>query len=61
MRSVASVYGNKRTRGQGRTGEFPRLLSGRLCLDFANTIEGFVVTSGLPEWLLTVWWILVCI
>ena len=40
MRSVASVYGNKRTRGQGRTGEFPRLLSGRLCLDFANTIEG---------------------
>jgi predicted RNA-binding Zn ribbon-like protein len=31
---------NKRTRGQGRTGAFPRLLASRLCLDFANTIEG---------------------
>jgi predicted RNA-binding Zn ribbon-like protein len=31
---------NKRSRGQGRSGEFPRLLAGRLCLDFANTIEG---------------------
>ena len=30
---------NKRSRGQGR-GDFPRLLAGRLCLDFANTIEG---------------------
>jgi predicted RNA-binding Zn ribbon-like protein len=31
---------NKRTRGQGRTADFPRLLAGRLCLEFANTIEG---------------------
>ena len=30
----------KRTRGQGRTADFPRLLGGRLCLHFANTIEG---------------------
>ncbi len=31
---------NKHTRGQGRTTEFPRLLGERLCLHFANTIEG---------------------
>jgi predicted RNA-binding Zn ribbon-like protein len=31
---------NKRTRGQGRTTEFPRLLGERLCLHFANTVEG---------------------
>jgi predicted RNA-binding Zn ribbon-like protein len=31
---------NKQTRGQGRTTEFPRLLGGRLCLHFANTVEG---------------------
>jgi predicted RNA-binding Zn ribbon-like protein len=31
---------NKQTRGQGRTTEFPRLLGERLCLHFANTIEG---------------------
>jgi predicted RNA-binding Zn ribbon-like protein len=31
---------NKRSRGQGRTQDFPRLLGGRLCLLFANTVEG---------------------
>jgi len=31
---------NKRSRGQGRSGDFPRLLAGRFCLDFTNTIEG---------------------
>jgi predicted RNA-binding Zn ribbon-like protein len=31
---------NKRTRHQGRAPNLPRLLGGRLCLDFANTIEG---------------------
>lgn len=31
---------NKQTRGQGRTAEFPRLLGGRLCLHFVNTVEG---------------------
>lgn len=30
---------NKRTRGQGQTADFPRLLGGQLCLHFANTIE----------------------
>src|SRR5437763_21529 len=38
---------NKRTRGQGRTADFPRLLGGRLCLHFANTIEGPI--SPEPE------------
>jgi predicted RNA-binding Zn ribbon-like protein len=31
---------NKRTQRQGRTTEFPRLLGERLCLHFANTVEG---------------------
>lgn len=31
---------NKRTRGQGRTTDFPRLLGGRLCLHFVNTVDG---------------------
>src|SRR5919199_1258342 len=31
---------NKRARGQGRPPALPRLLGGRLCLDFANTVEG---------------------
>lgn len=31
---------NKQTRGQGNAPEFPRLLGERLCLDFANTVEG---------------------
>ena len=31
---------NKQTRGQGRSGDLPRLLGERLCLDFANTVEG---------------------
>ena len=30
---------NKRTRGQGRTRDFPRLLGGPACLLFANTVE----------------------
>ena len=30
---------NKQARGQGLTSEFPRLLGGRTCLDFANTVE----------------------
>lgn len=30
---------SKNSRGQGRTRDFPRLLGGRLCLDFANTVE----------------------
>jgi predicted RNA-binding Zn ribbon-like protein len=30
---------NVKTRGQGLTRDFPRLLGGRLCLHFANTIE----------------------
>jgi predicted RNA-binding Zn ribbon-like protein len=30
---------NKRTRGQGRTQDFPRLLGGPPCLLFANTVE----------------------
>jgi predicted RNA-binding Zn ribbon-like protein len=30
---------NKRTRGQGRTQDFPRLLGGPACLLFANTVE----------------------
>jgi predicted RNA-binding Zn ribbon-like protein len=30
---------NKHSRGQGATAEFPRLLGGRLCLDFVNTVE----------------------
>jgi predicted RNA-binding Zn ribbon-like protein len=29
----------KRIRRTGGSGEFPRLLAGRLCLDFANTVE----------------------
>lgn len=31
---------SKRRAGQGRTQEFPRLLGGRLCMHFVNTIEG---------------------
>jgi predicted RNA-binding Zn ribbon-like protein len=31
---------DRRTRGQGRTRDFPRLLGGRLCLQFVNTVEG---------------------
>jgi predicted RNA-binding Zn ribbon-like protein len=38
---------NKRTRGLGRTRRFPRLLGGKLCLDFANTIDGRL--SDRPE------------
>jgi len=34
------VKRNKQTRGQGRTPDFPRLLGERLCLHFANTVEG---------------------
>jgi predicted RNA-binding Zn ribbon-like protein len=37
---VADTRLNKRSRGQGRTQDFPRLLGGRLCLLFANTVEG---------------------
>jgi predicted RNA-binding Zn ribbon-like protein len=38
---------NKRTRKRGADPTFPRLLGDRLCLDFANTIEG--PHSGHPE------------
>lgn len=37
---------SKRRAGQGRTHEFPRLLGGRLCMHFVNTIEG--QTSDQP-------------
>jgi predicted RNA-binding Zn ribbon-like protein len=43
----AAVPMNKRTRGQGRAADFPRLLAGRPCLEFANTIEGPI--SADPE------------
>jgi predicted RNA-binding Zn ribbon-like protein len=36
---MADTRPNKRSRGQGRTQDFPRLLGGRLCLQFANTVE----------------------
>lgn len=54
-----SIRRNKQTRGQGRTTEFPRLLGGRLCLHYVNTIEGprsdhpvdFLTTyAGLVTW-----------
>ncbi|HZD00682.1 MAG TPA: ABATE domain-containing protein [Actinomycetes bacterium] len=35
-----STRRNRQTSGQGRTTEFPRLLGGRLCLHFVNTVEG---------------------
>lgn len=35
-----STRRNKQTLGQGRTQEFPRLLGGRLCMHFVNTVEG---------------------
>jgi predicted RNA-binding Zn ribbon-like protein len=38
---------NKRSRGQGRTQDFPRLLGGRLCLLFANTVEAPISASPL--------------
>ena len=38
---------NKQTRGQGRSGDLPRLLGGQLCLNFANTVEGPI--SQHPE------------
>lgn len=38
---------NKHTLGRGRTTEFPRLLGERLCLHFANTVEGPL--SDRPE------------
>jgi predicted RNA-binding Zn ribbon-like protein len=38
---------NKQTRGQGRSGDLPRLLGERLCLDFANAVEGPI--SQHPE------------
>jgi predicted RNA-binding Zn ribbon-like protein len=31
---------SKPSRGQGQTQDFPRLLGGRLCLHFVNTVEG---------------------
>lgn len=40
MEGVTDTRPNKRSRGQGRTQDFPRLLGGRLCLLFANTVEG---------------------
>src|SRR5918998_389987 len=38
---------NQQARGQGRSGDLPRLLGERLCLDFANTVEGPI--SQHPE------------
>src|SRR5919199_1634474 len=38
---------NQQTRGQGHSADFPRLLGERLCLDFANTVEGPI--SQHPE------------
>jgi predicted RNA-binding Zn ribbon-like protein len=42
---------NKARRARGRLEDLPRLLSGRLCLDFANTVEG--PRSDEPEEFLT--------
>ncbi|MDQ4146011.1 MAG: CGNR zinc finger domain-containing protein [Actinomycetota bacterium] len=36
---------NKRTRGQGHTPDFPRLLGGALALDFVNTVEAPISES----------------
>ena len=43
----ARTPASKRTRGQGRAPDLPRLLAGALCLDFANTIEAPI--SSEPE------------
>jgi predicted RNA-binding Zn ribbon-like protein len=37
---MVRVPRSKQTLGQGRTTDFPRLLGERLCLHFANTVEG---------------------
>lgn len=42
---------NKRNRAQGRLSTFPRLLGGKLCLDFVNTLERRL--SEHPEEFLT--------
>ncbi|UQN08996.1 ABATE domain-containing protein [Deinococcus sp. QL22] len=42
---------NQQTRAHGRLTGLPRLLGGRLCLDFVNTIEGRI--SSQPEEFLT--------
>ena len=44
---MAATRVNKRSRGQGRTQDFPRLLGGRLCLLFANTVEAPASASPL--------------
>jgi predicted RNA-binding Zn ribbon-like protein len=44
---VSTDRANKQTRGRGRTTEYPRVLGGVLCLDFANTIDGRL--SDNPE------------
>lgn len=36
---MPSTPSTKQTRSHGRSDEFPRLLAGRLCLDFVNTVE----------------------
>lgn len=44
---------SKQTRGRGAVEGFPRLLGERLCLDFINTLEKFLVTGPadfLPTW-----------
>src|SRR4051812_10737230 len=38
--STTRTHYSKQSRGQGRRTDFPRLLSGNLCLDFINTVEG---------------------
>ncbi len=54
-----SIRRSKQARGHGPTTGFPRLLGGRLCLHYANTIEGprsdhpvdFLTTyAGLVRW-----------
>jgi len=44
---LSSERVNKQTRGRGRTSDYPRVLGGVLCLDFANTIDGRLSES--PE------------
>ena len=44
---MADTRLNKRSRGQGRSQDFPRLLGGWLCLLFANTVEAPISASPL--------------
>jgi predicted RNA-binding Zn ribbon-like protein len=58
-RSHTTGRSNKQTRGQGRARDLPRLLGERLCLHFANTIEGPISNSPadfLPSYAALVRW-----